>query len=101
KVLDFGLAKLSVKKSADNTSEATLARHDTREGGLLRTVGYMAPEQVQGKPVDHRSDIFSVGGILYEAATKQRPFVADSDVDVMHKILHDKPVPIDEIDPTV
>jgi len=101
KVLDFGLAKLSVKKSAENTSEATLARQDTREGALLGTVGYMSPEQVQGKPVDHRSDIFSFGAILYEAATKQRPFVADSDVDVMHKILHDKPQPIDEINPSV
>jgi serine/threonine protein kinase len=101
KVLDFGLAKLSVKKSAENTSEATVARQDTREGALLGTVGYMSPEQVQGKPVDHRSDIFSFGGILYEAATKQRPFSADSDVDVMHKILHDKPTPIDEINPTV
>ncbi len=99
KVLDFGLAKLSVKKSSDTGSEATAVRHDTREGALLGTVGYMAPEQVQGKPVDHRADIFSFGCILYEAATKRRPFEADSDIDVMHKIMHDKPAPIDEINP--
>ncbi|HEY8712308.1 MAG TPA: protein kinase, partial [Thermoanaerobaculia bacterium] len=101
KVLDFGLAKLNVTKSAEGASQATAVRHDTREGALLGTVGYMSPEQVQGKVVDHRSDIFSFGCILYEAATRRRPFEADSDVDVMHKILHDKPVPIDEIAPQV
>lgn len=99
KVLDFGLAKLAVKKSADLPSETTAVRQDTREGAMLGTVGYMAPEQVKGKPVDHRADIFSLGCILYEAATRQRPFDADSDVDVLHKILHDKPVPVDELNP--
>jgi Tol biopolymer transport system component len=101
KVLDFGLAKLSVKKSAEGSSDATVVRPDTREGTLLGTVGYMSPEQVQGKVVDHRSDIFSFGCILYEAATRKRPFEADSDVDVMHKIMHDKPTPVDEINPQV
>jgi serine/threonine protein kinase len=100
KVLDFGLAKLSVKKSSDSASEATAVRQQTREGAILGTVSYMSPEQVQGKPVDHRSDIFSFGCILYEAATRRRPFEADSDVDVMHQIIHDKPAPIDEINPT-
>ena len=100
KVLDFGLAKLSVKKSAD-ASEATAVRHDTRDGALLGTVAYMSPEQVQGKAVDHRSDIFSFGSIVYEAATRQRPFVADSDVEVMHKIIHEKPAAIDSIAPQV
>ncbi|GAC1437288.1 MAG: hypothetical protein NVSMB68_09200 [Thermoanaerobaculia bacterium] len=101
KVLDFGLAKLNVKKSAEGASQATAVRHETREGALLGTVGYMSPEQVQGKVADHRSDIFSFGCILYEAATRRRPFEADSDVDVMHKILHDKPPAIDEIAPRV
>jgi Tol biopolymer transport system component len=59
----------------------------------------MSPEQVQGKPVDHRSDIFSFGCLLYEAATRHRPFVADSAVETMHKILHDKPVPVEERNP--
>lgn len=101
KVLDFGLAKLTVKRSPDETKDATIERGDTREGALLGTVGYMSPEQVQGKQVDHRSDIFSFGAILYEAATKRRPFEADSDIDIMHKIVHDKPPAIDEINPSV
>jgi eukaryotic-like serine/threonine-protein kinase len=102
KVLDFGLAKLSVKKSASEASEdRTAVKEETREGAILGTVAYMSPEQVQGKIVDHRSDIFSFGAILYEAATRRRPFDADSDVDVMHKIMHDKPTPVDEIAPNV
>ena len=99
KVLDFGLAKLTQKKSADTATSETAVRQDTREGAMLGTVGYMAPEQVKGKTVDHRADIFSLGCILYEAATRRRPFEADSDVDVLHKIMHDKPVAIDEINP--
>jgi eukaryotic-like serine/threonine-protein kinase len=99
KVLDFGLAKLRVKRSTEAT-EATVARDETREGTLLGTVGYMSPEQVQGKDVDHRSDIFSFGCILYEAATRRRPFEGDSDVDVMHSIMHAKPAPVDEINPS-
>ncbi|HEX6177951.1 MAG TPA: protein kinase, partial [Thermoanaerobaculia bacterium] len=101
KVLDFGLAKLSTKRSPDPTNESTIARDNTREGTLLGTVAYMSPEQAQGKPLDHRSDIFSFGAILYEAATKRRPFEADSDIDILHKIVHDKPPAIDEIDPSV
>jgi eukaryotic-like serine/threonine-protein kinase len=102
KVLDFGLAKLSVRKSAtESTADATAVRDETREGAVLGTVAYMSPEQVSGKVVDHRSDIFSFGTILYEIAARRRPFDADSDVDVMHKILHDKPIPVDEINPAV
>ena len=101
KVLDFGLAKLSVKKSASEGNTATDVREGTREGVILGTVGYMSPEQVRGNVVDHRSDIFSFGCILYEAATRRRPFEADSDIDVMHKIMHEKPPAIDEINPAV
>ncbi|MEO6260428.1 MAG: protein kinase [Thermoanaerobaculia bacterium] len=101
KVLDFGLAKLNVKKSAPEGNSATDVREGTREGVVLGTVGYMSPEQVRGQLVDHRSDIFSFGCILYEAATHQRAFQADSDVDVMHKIMYDKPAPVDEINPLV
>jgi serine/threonine protein kinase len=100
KVLDFGLAKLTLKRSTpDESTLAMAAREETREGSLLGTVGYMSPEQVGGKLIDHRSDIFSFGAILYEAATRRRPFEADSDVDVMHKILHDKPPAVDELNP--
>ena len=98
KVLDFGLAKLTTR-SEGGTNAPTQARNHTRDGAVLGTVAYMSPEQVQGKAVDHRSDIFSFGSILYEAATSRRPFEADSDIDVMHRIVHDKPVPVDEINP--
>ncbi|HEV8336717.1 MAG TPA: protein kinase [Candidatus Polarisedimenticolia bacterium] len=102
KILDFGLAKLTERKeSADGaTSALTATRERTREGAVMGTVGYMSPEQVQGKAVDHRSDIFSFGCILYEAATRAKPFAADSDVEIMHRILRDKPAPIEESSPT-
>jgi serine/threonine protein kinase len=100
KVLDFGLAKLSIKKSAADGSMATDVQ-GTREGTVLGTVSYMSPEQVRGEIVDQRSDIFSFGAVLYEAATRRRPFEAQSDIDVMHSILHDKPVPVDEVNPNV
>jgi eukaryotic-like serine/threonine-protein kinase len=103
KVLDFGLAKLTEKRSTGDgqTDAPTAVRERTREGTIMGTVGYMSPEQVQGKNVDHRSDIFSFGTLLYEAATRQRAFDADSDVDIMHKILHDRPQPVDELNPQV
>jgi Tol biopolymer transport system component len=99
KVLDFGLAKLTEKSSGPN--EATEIADRTSEGAVMGTVSYMSPEQVQGKPVDARADIFSFGCILYEAATRQRPFTADSNVEIMHKILHEKPRPVEEINPHV
>src|SRR5262249_15586232 len=88
KVLDFGLAKLTERAvtDADRTSAPTEAVA-TGAGVVMGTVGYMSPEQVQARAVDHRSDIFSLGCILYEAATRRRPFVADSDIEVMHHIL--------------
>jgi len=104
KVLDFGLAKLTERRDVAPEPEVSSAptRLDpaTGAGTLLGTAGYMSPEQVQAKSVDHRSDIFSFGSVLYEAATGQRPFVAESAVETMHKILHDKPAPIEEKNPT-
>ncbi len=102
KVLDFGLAKLTERgvTDAERTSAPTQAVA-TGAGVVMGTVGYMSPEQVQAKSVDHRSDIFSLGCILYEAATRRRPFVADSDIEVMHLILKEKPPAIEEVNPEV
>jgi serine/threonine protein kinase/Tol biopolymer transport system component len=101
KVLDFGLAKLTEGKAADEDASIAPTRtgEQTGAGVVMGTVGYMSPEQVQGKPVDHRSDIFSFGCILYEAVTRKRAFEADSAVDTMHKILHDAPVESHELNP--
>ncbi len=101
KVLDFGLAKLTERRDSEPeaTSAGTLAADATGEGMLIGTAGYMSPEQVQGKPADHRSDVFSFGCVLYEAATGRRPFAAESSVETMHRILNDKPAPIEELNP--
>ena len=101
KVLDFGLAKLTESRSegADPSAAPTRTSEQTGAGVVMGTVGYMSPEQVQGKSVDHRSDIFSFGCILYEAVTGRRAFEADSAVDTMHKILHDAPVETHELNP--
>ena len=108
KVLDFGLAKLDagVDPGQDLTSAPTIQNEAiqdeaTQEGAVLGTVGYMAPEQVQGRAADHRTDIFAFGCLLYEAATRRRPFVAESSVEVMHRILRDEPQPMEALNPEV
>ncbi len=103
KVLDFGLAKLVERQQpgGDVTSAPTEVREHTSDGVVMGTVGYMSPEQVRARPVDHRADVFAFGCILYEAATRQRPFAADSDVETMHQILNAKPAEVAELNPEV
>ncbi len=101
KVLDFGLAKLgAIAASPDSPTEL---RGDTvtRAGGLLGTVAYMSPEQAQGKPVDPRSDVFSLGIILYEMATGHRPFGGDNAVSILSSILRDTPESVTTLQPGV
>ncbi|HUP66453.1 MAG TPA: protein kinase [Thermoanaerobaculia bacterium] len=92
KILDFGLAKLveraDLSRGAD---DPTALREKTREGMILGTVGYMSPEQVEGRQADSRSDVFSFGCILYEAVTRKKPFAGESEVDVLHRIVHEEP----------
>src|SRR5499433_1848160 len=66
KILDFGLAKLTQSDASQSQTDIPTRRVDTNPGVVMGTVGYMSPEQLQGKAVDHRSDIFSFGAILYE-----------------------------------
>ncbi len=102
KVLDFGLAKLTEKLPTDPaalSSAPTENAERTREGVVLGTAGYMSPEQVQGRAVDHRSDVFSFGCVVYEAATGRRPFMADTSVETMTKILKESPVPVEDLNP--
>ncbi|HEX8185849.1 MAG TPA: protein kinase, partial [Blastocatellia bacterium] len=103
KILDFGLAKLveSNEPSGDELEEAATAMMgQTRPGMVMGTIGYMSPEQAQGKPVDQRSDIFSFGCILYEAATGRKPFTGDSMIDSLHKIVYMQVPSIRESNPT-
>ncbi len=90
KILDFGLAKLT--STADSGEHRDVATQTlTQAGTVVGTIPYMSPEQVQGKPVDHRSDIFSLGVILYEMATGVRPFGGETSADVASAILRDVP----------
>src|SRR5947209_13172140 len=101
KILDFGLAKLtepqqtqtSGGEGASEVATAILQEHST-PGAILGTVGYMSPEQAQGKTkeIDHRSDLFSFGCILFEAATGRRAFEGKDALDTLHKIVH-APIP--------
>ena len=95
KILDFGLAKLIVgdKPRAADSAEKTVVHVNTQTGTVMGTPNYMSPEQILGRRVDHRSDVFSFGIVLYEMAAGQRPFAGENDVDTMHAILHEEPRP--------
>lgn len=98
KILDFGLAK----HIAQNDAEASDTVEMTQTGAVLGTPAYMSPEQVRAVPVDHRSDLFSFGLILYEMTTGRAPFnhSGRSSVEVMNAVLHERPRPAIEINPS-
>jgi len=86
KILDFGLAKRAFESGPNETITVTTPA-PTAPGTVLGTVGYMSPEQVRGQPLDHRSDVFSFGAILYEMVSGKRAFHGDSGVETMNAIL--------------
>ena len=91
KILDFGLARqIPVVASGNDTASLTLSP-PTASGIILGTVGYMSPEQIQGKAPDARSDIFSLGCVLHELLAGQRPFHGDTPAETMAAILKDTP----------
>jgi Flp pilus assembly protein TadD/predicted Ser/Thr protein kinase/TolB-like protein len=101
KILDFGLAKLRNPVSSPGSpggtladTEETAASPDTGVGALLGTAGYMAPEQARSEPADYRADQFAMGVMLYEMATRQRPFRGASVVQTLNAIIEAEPEPL-------
>jgi hypothetical protein len=90
KILDFGIAKLLAPRTGEGHSLGTMETQ-TRMGSVLGTVAYMSPEQLRSRPVDARSDLFSVGAILYEMLTGQRAFRGETDVDTITAVLKEDP----------
>src|SRR3984957_2460727 len=90
KILDFGVAKLqsSPEESGRTVEDLTTV---TKSGAVIGTVAYMSPEQLRGKAVDHRSDIFSVGAIVYEMLTGRRAFRGETEVDTITAVLREDP----------
>ncbi len=91
KVLDFGLAKRLPQTAAGGIGDATSEMHQTQDGMVLGTPAYMSPEQAVGKTIDHRSDLFSLGGVIYCLLTGRAPFAGASLVDVLDSVLRRKP----------
>ena len=92
KILDFGLAKLTRPDGRRRrTASTTTVTAGTSAGMVLGTVGYMSPEQVRAQPVDARTDIFSLGAILYEMVSGERAFQGDTPADTMSAILREEP----------
>src|ERR1044072_2035358 len=101
KVLDFGLAKLSEQASPAVAAEAPTIQVRTGSGIVIGTAGYMSPEQARGLSVDHRSDIFSLGAVIYEMLARRKPFEGETPSDTMAAILKTEPPPLAWVAPGV
>ena len=100
KLLDFGLAKAFDRPVGGYTSAPTAGREITREGSILGTLSYMAPEQLEGKEADPRSDIFAFGAVLYEMATGKKAFTGASQASLITAIMSSEPAPLSKLQPT-
>ena len=102
KILDFGLAKL-VQPLAEEESQTDIATRKvhTDPGTVMGTAGYMAPEQVRARAVDHRADIFSFGAVLYEILSGRRAFHRDSAIETLNAILNEEPADLTNTQPSI
>jgi len=94
KVLDFGLAKLAEQTPSAIAAEAPTKQVRTGSGMIVGTAGYMSPEQARGKVVDARSDIFSLGAVIFEMVTRRKPFDGETPSDILAAILKTDPPPV-------
>jgi serine/threonine protein kinase/Tfp pilus assembly protein PilF len=103
KILDFGLAKIDIRKSAGESGMVTAVRPEelTKAGSTIGTVSYMSPEQARGQITDARTDLFSLGTVLYQMATGVLPFQGDTSAVIFDSILNREPSPPSQINPSV
>jgi eukaryotic-like serine/threonine-protein kinase len=103
KILDFGLAKLSEAPTAPSNpaGDLTVTAPLTAAGSTIGTAGYMSPEQAMGDHVDARSDVFSIGVVLYELLSGKRPFLGASHAEIMRAVLSSEPIPLRSISANV
>jgi len=99
KILDFGLAKLSEETTGVAAAEAPTIQVRTGAGFVLGTAGYMSPEQARGLVVDNRSDIFSLGAVMYEMLARRKPFEGETPSDTLAAILKTEPTPVQHLVP--
>jgi len=99
KILDFGLAKLSEDTTGPVAAEAPTLQVRTGSGFVLGTAGYMSPEQARGLVVDNRSDIFSLGAVMYELLARRKPFEGETPSDTLASILKTEPTPLQRLVP--
>jgi serine/threonine protein kinase len=104
KILDFGLAKIEIRKSpadAEFGETAVRAEQLTTEGSTLGTISYMSPEQARGQLTDARSDLFSLGAVIYEMATGELPFPGEATAVIFDAILNREPRELHELNPSL
>ena len=103
KILDFGLAKIEIRKASAESAMVTAVRSEelTKAGATIGTVSYMSPEQARGQMTDARTDIFSLGTVLYQMATGVLPFQGETSAVIFEAILNREPAPIEQLNPTL